>query len=74
MTENYTRYETIKALSVHSFAQIFSSSLLFFILNLHQHLMYSLDFKTVDEVVYLRENFSVQAKVGHDELAKIQSS
>jgi hypothetical protein len=35
--------------------------------------MYSLDLKTVDKVVYRRENSSVQAKVVHEELAKIQS-
>jgi len=35
--------------------------------------MYLLDFKTVDRVVYRRENSSVQAKVDHDELAKIWS-
>jgi hypothetical protein len=34
--------------------------------------MYSLDLKTVDKVVYRRENSSVQAKVVHDELAKIR--
>ncbi len=34
--------------------------------------MYSLDLKTVDKVVYRRENSSVQAKVGHNELAKIR--
>jgi hypothetical protein len=39
----------------------------FFILHLHQHLMHSLDLKTVDKVVYQRENSSVQAKVGHGE-------
>jgi len=35
--------------------------------------MYSLDLKTVDKVDYRRENSSVKAKVGHDELAKIRS-
>jgi hypothetical protein len=35
--------------------------------------MYSFALKTVDKVVYRRENSSVQAKVGHDELANIQS-
>jgi len=35
--------------------------------------MYSLDLKTVDKVVYQRENSSVQVKVVHDELAEIQS-
>jgi hypothetical protein len=35
--------------------------------------MYSLDLKTVDKLVYRRENSSVQAKVGYDELAKIRS-
>jgi hypothetical protein len=39
----------------------------FVILNLYQHLTYSLDLKTVDKVVYRRENSSVQAKVGHAE-------
>jgi hypothetical protein len=37
-----------------------------------QYLMYSLDLKTVDKVVYRRENSSVQAKVDHDEPAKIR--
>jgi len=32
--------------------------------------MYSLDLKTVDKVVYHRENSSVQAKVGHDDTGK----
>jgi hypothetical protein len=45
----------------------------FFILNLHQHLIYLLDLKTVDKVVYRRENSSVQAKIGHDELTKIRT-
>ncbi len=45
----------------------------FFISNLHEHLMYSLDLKTVDKVVYRRKNSSAQAKAGHDELAKILS-
>jgi hypothetical protein len=45
----------------------------FSILNFHQHLMYSLDLKAVDKVVYGRENSSVQAKVSHDELAKTRS-
>ncbi len=53
--------------------QIFSLHRFFFILNLHQHLMYSLDLKTVDKVVYRRENSSVQPRVGYDELAKIRS-
>jgi hypothetical protein len=35
--------------------------------------MYSLDFKTVDQVVYRRDNSSVEATFGHDELAKIRS-
>jgi hypothetical protein len=35
--------------------------------------MYSLDLKTMDETVYRRENSSVQAKVGHDELGEIRS-
>jgi hypothetical protein len=35
--------------------------------------MYSLDLKTVDKVVYRRENSSLQAKVGYDELMKIRS-
>jgi hypothetical protein len=35
--------------------------------------MYLLDLKAVDKVAYRREISSVQAKVGHDELAKIQS-
>ncbi len=35
--------------------------------------MYSLDLKTVDKVVYRRENSSVQVKVAHDELAEIRS-
>jgi hypothetical protein len=35
--------------------------------------MFSLDFKTVDKAFYRRENSSVQAKVGHDKLAKIRS-
>ncbi len=35
--------------------------------------MYSLDLKPADKVVYRRENSSVQAKVGHDELANIRS-
>jgi hypothetical protein len=34
--------------------------------------MYSLELKTADKVVYRRENSSVQAKIGHDELAKIR--
>jgi hypothetical protein len=34
--------------------------------------MFSLDLKTMDRVVYRRENSSVQVKVGHDELAKIR--
>jgi hypothetical protein len=34
--------------------------------------MYSLDLKTVDEFVYRKENSSVQAKLGHDELTKIR--
>ncbi len=45
----------------------------FFILNLLHHLMYSLDFKTVDKVVYRTENSSIQSEVIHDELSKIQS-
>jgi hypothetical protein len=44
----------------------------FFIWNLYQHLMYTLELKTVDKVVYRRENSSVQAKIGHDDLAKIR--
>ncbi len=44
----------------------------FFILNFHQHLMYSLDLKTVDKVVYRREHCSVQVTLGHDDLAKIR--
>jgi hypothetical protein len=44
----------------------------FFILNLHQHFMYSLDLKTVNKVVYRRENSSVQPRVGYDEVAKIR--
>jgi hypothetical protein len=35
--------------------------------------MYSLDLETVDKAVYRRENSSVQAKVSHDEPAKIRS-
>ncbi len=35
--------------------------------------MYSIELKTVDKVVYRRENSWVQAKVDHDELAKIRS-
>jgi len=35
--------------------------------------MYVFALKTVDKVVYRRENSSVQAKVGHDELANIRS-
>jgi hypothetical protein len=35
--------------------------------------MYSIDLKTMDKVVYRRENSSVQVKVGHDVLAKIRS-
>jgi hypothetical protein len=35
--------------------------------------MYSLDLKTVDKIVYRKENCSVQVKVGRDELAKILS-
>ncbi len=45
----------------------------FFILNLHQLLMHSLDLKTVNKVVYRRENSSVQEKAGHDEMVKIRS-
>ncbi len=44
----------------------------FFILNLYQHLMYSFELKTVDKIVYRRENSSVQVKVGHDKLEKIR--
>ncbi len=72
-TKSRCRYDTTKALSIHYFVRIFSSSLLCFILNLHQHLMYSLDLKTMDKVVCQIENSSVQAKVGYDELAKIRS-
>ncbi len=50
-----------------------SPCLLFFILNFQQHLMYSLDLKTVNKVVYRREDSSIQATVGHDELTKIWS-
>ncbi len=35
--------------------------------------MHSLDLDTVDKAVYRRENSSVQAKVSHDEPAKIRS-
>jgi hypothetical protein len=35
--------------------------------------MYAFELKTADKVVYRRENSSVQAKVGHDELANIPS-
>ncbi len=35
--------------------------------------MYSFDLKTVNKVVYRRENSSVQAKFHHDELEKIRS-
>ncbi len=52
---------------------VFIYHLLFLIFNLYQHLMYSLDLKRVDKVVYRRENSSIQAKVSYDELAKIQS-
>jgi hypothetical protein len=45
----------------------------FLILNLYQHLIYLLDLKTVDKVVYQRENSSVLAKVVHDELTKSAS-
>jgi hypothetical protein len=45
----------------------------FFILNLHQHLMYSLNLKTADKVVCRRKDSLVQAKVSHKELAKIRA-
>jgi hypothetical protein len=45
----------------------------FFILNLYQHLMYLLDLKTSNTVIYRTKNSSVKAKVGQDELAKIRS-
>jgi hypothetical protein len=35
--------------------------------------MYSFDLKTVDKVVYRRENSSVEAKISHDELPKIRA-
>jgi len=44
-----------------------------FFLNLHQHLIYSLDLKIVNKVIYRKENTSVQAKVDHGKLAKILS-
>jgi hypothetical protein len=35
--------------------------------------MYSFALKIVDKVVYWRENSSVQARAGHEELANIRS-
>jgi hypothetical protein len=35
--------------------------------------MYPLDLKTVDKLIYRRENSSVQPRVGHDELAEIRA-
>ncbi len=35
--------------------------------------MYSLDLKTVDKIVYRRENSSIQSKFGHEDLVKIRS-
>jgi hypothetical protein len=53
-----------KALSIHEFVRnIFVASAFLFVLSLYQLLMYSFDLKSVDKVVYRRENSSVQAKV-----------
>jgi len=50
---------------------IFVRSAIFYF-EFYQHLMYSFALKTVDKIVYRRQNSSVQVKVGHDELAKIR--